>query len=460
MIIFRLIIFFFAELAVKIPSVFIVYSTDCEPHIKAVTAFACYLRDVWKCDVQFDLWDSDQIQERGLYNWVNEQIEQASHVVFICSTGARFQCSKSKRVRLKEIRILPDSFTLAVDIVAEKMRIYKASGECLSRFVSLYFDYSSESDIPTKLDLTLKYSMMSDIFELYQHVYQLKTQTGKISSKLNGMRAEKYRDTEKGKALNKAIKDVKKYFQENPGWLDSRIEPFDNDATNSESSLAKNGKKSPRKSPSSSHTKEKEPLPPAKVNIEDETDTVRRQRREQYLQNGTNPRASSFIKSKSKHIPSNHSSGSSTTPLLPVQNTERNGKSPTKENITDSSNPDSPESPGTPNKTIQKSESNKSLKDLEEVSISPEEELNQMQKDIEFINSAGNSNSHFLTDPAMTTHWLLDSNQDEFQEKLSYMNPLYDTLYESPSADVSDIFALINQSDSLQENGQVVTIRC
>lgn len=48
-----------------------------------------------------------------------------------------------------------DLFVVAVAMIAEKLRLAKQSegGGDLSRFMAVYFDYSTENDVPTSLSL-------------------------------------------------------------------------------------------------------------------------------------------------------------------------------------------------------------------------------------------------------------------------------------------------------------------
>lgn len=50
-----------------------------------------------------------------------------------------------------------DLFVVAVSMIAEKMRLAKQSGEGgaleLNRHMAVYFDYSTENDVPTMLSL-------------------------------------------------------------------------------------------------------------------------------------------------------------------------------------------------------------------------------------------------------------------------------------------------------------------
>lgn len=55
-----------------------------------------------------------------------------------------------------------DLFVVSVSVIAEKLRLAKQSAGYgaaeLDRYLTVYFDYSSESDIPTMLTLASRYN--------------------------------------------------------------------------------------------------------------------------------------------------------------------------------------------------------------------------------------------------------------------------------------------------------------
>lgn len=65
--------------------------------------------------------------------------------------------------RLRPAASMGDLFIVSVSMIAEKLRLAKQSegygAPELSRYLAVYFDYSSESDIPTMLTLASRYSI-------------------------------------------------------------------------------------------------------------------------------------------------------------------------------------------------------------------------------------------------------------------------------------------------------------
>ena len=67
-----------------------------------------------------------------IYSFIHNAPQEADFIVIVCSLGARLRCSK-KRVRFREAtgRFLPDYFAVAVDYVAEKLRVERSKGEVM-----------------------------------------------------------------------------------------------------------------------------------------------------------------------------------------------------------------------------------------------------------------------------------------------------------------------------------------
>ena len=132
----------------------------------------------------------------------------------------------------------------------------------------VYFDYAGESDVPPKLDIAVKYSLMQDIVRLYCHLHGVKyetmvgnaadslleqgdqvelVETGSHGNKMdaghvtsyNGVTLETYTQTSSGNDLFDAITSAKTFFKENPDWIGQILEPI-----SGKSSKSKNKDKS------------------------------------------------------------------------------------------------------------------------------------------------------------------------------------------------------------------------
>lgn len=222
----------------KQPLITLLYSFDCPQHEKSVIGLAQYLQNVCNCDVTLDLWAENQIKEHGVFQWTQNQIDTSQFVLIVCSTGARFKCVRNRNVRMKQDRPVADVFSWSVDYVAEKIRIARAAGESVDKYVVVYFDYAGESDIPHKMDTAKRFCLMKDFFQLYCHIQGLKPQMDEREGEINGVTAESYNRTESGKDLEKCINETKTFFQENPDWLGEILEPLTPEKNNTENKPA------------------------------------------------------------------------------------------------------------------------------------------------------------------------------------------------------------------------------
>ena len=146
-----------------------------------------------------------------------------------------------------------------MDYVAEKIRISRQAGEDIDKFIVVYFDYAGEHDVPPKLDVAIRYTLMNDMLSLYCHLHGVKWETmagtapdslldsgdqmelvdrennnkveaGQVVSS-NGVTHDTFTQTQTGGELLEAINAAKKFFKENPDWLGEILEAVGNAAT-------------------------------------------------------------------------------------------------------------------------------------------------------------------------------------------------------------------------------------
>ena len=146
-----------------------------------------------------------------------------------------------------------------MDYVAEKIRISRQAGEDIDKFIVVYFDYAKESDVPPKLEVAVRYTLMGDMLSLYCHLHGLKWETmagttqdslldagdqmelvdrennNKVEAEQvvssNGVTSDTFTQTQTGAELMDAITAANTFFKDNPNWLDEILEPVGNAAT-------------------------------------------------------------------------------------------------------------------------------------------------------------------------------------------------------------------------------------
>ena len=216
------------------PTVLVLYAQDCPIHERMVAALANFLMEACGCVVSLDLLEEAELGQRGLEDWLIERLQEADYILTVCSLGARLRCSKkhlrfqkwstqvtgkggrgpagdgslSSSPTLKKLKdernneqgpndevkhrergddkfkemsdqdnlimslsgAITDYFAIAVDYVAEKMRVEQQKGLGLTKFINVYFDYSARSDIPPQLEVAAEYCLMRDLKQLRQHL--------------------------------------------------------------------------------------------------------------------------------------------------------------------------------------------------------------------------------------------------------------------------------------------------
>ena len=146
-----------------------------------------------------------------------------------------------------------------MDYVAEKLRTSRQAGEDIDKYIVVYFDYAGESDVPPKLDVAIRYQLMSDILNLYCHLHGIKCEImagnsldslldssdqmelvdrgnsddvdgGQVLS-YNGFTEDTFSQTEAGDELRDAIVHARTFFKENPDWIGEILEAVGSTAT-------------------------------------------------------------------------------------------------------------------------------------------------------------------------------------------------------------------------------------
>ncbi|GFS09980.1 interleukin-17 receptor D [Elysia marginata] len=146
---------------------------------------------------------------------------------------------------------IADYFAVAVDYVAEKMRVEQHKGLGLRKFLNVYFDYSARSDIPPQLEMAAQFCLMRDLKQLLQHLMgssQPSTfqnhnneREEEITIDTVGDGSEKSEEgegspsgfpsqpcdileTETGMLLLATLEQAKAFFQDNPTWMEEQMD--------------------------------------------------------------------------------------------------------------------------------------------------------------------------------------------------------------------------------------------
>ncbi|XP_010773414.1 interleukin-17 receptor D-like, partial [Notothenia coriiceps] len=122
--------------------------------------------------VVLDLWEHLEMCKEGQMSWLSRQLDESDFIITICSKGLRYYVEKKSRRGKTPVGRRSNScssssspiggsgsdlFIVGVAMIAEKLRLANqsegAGSQELQRYMTVYFDYSTENDIPTMLSL-------------------------------------------------------------------------------------------------------------------------------------------------------------------------------------------------------------------------------------------------------------------------------------------------------------------
>nr|XP_033781615.1 interleukin-17 receptor D [Geotrypetes seraphini] len=209
------------------PKVFLCYSSrDCHKHTHVIQCFAYFLQDFCGCEVAVDLWEHLKICKIGQREWLNRKINESQYVVIVCSKGMKYFVEKKNHRHKGTSKDTGrgELFLVAVSIIAEKLCQRKQESDA-SKFITVYFDYSFEGDIPGVLERTKKYKLMDHIPQLYSHLHskdlslQDSEQFSVSASKRNYFRSKS------GLPLYVAICNMHQFIDQEPDWFEKQFLP-------------------------------------------------------------------------------------------------------------------------------------------------------------------------------------------------------------------------------------------
>uniref|UniRef100_A0A7N6BMM9 Interleukin-17 receptor D n=1 Tax=Anabas testudineus TaxID=64144 RepID=A0A7N6BMM9_ANATE len=221
------------------PKVFICYSNrDCPKHTSVIQSFAYFLQDFCNCEVVLDLWEHLEMCREGQMSWLSRQLDEANFIITVCSKGLRYYAEKksrrgktpvSRRSNSSSSQIgAPggDLFIVGVAMIAEKLRLAKQSEESealeLNRYMTVYFDYSTENDIPTMLSLAPRYKLMDQLPQLFSRLHS--SLADREQQPLNVSRRNYFR-SKSGRSLYVSICNMHQHISQNPDWFEKQLAP-------------------------------------------------------------------------------------------------------------------------------------------------------------------------------------------------------------------------------------------
>lgn len=162
-------------------------------------------------------------------SWLSRHIDEAHFLVTICSKGFKFFVEKRHRKgkatskeKNKEVTIPElsshDLFVVAAAMIGEKMREAQQRSGDLSRFMTVYFDYSRESDVPTSLTLAPRFKLMDQLPELLARLHSRQLGVPAVSKR-------NYFRSKAGRSLYIAICNMHQHIAHEPDWFERQLMP-------------------------------------------------------------------------------------------------------------------------------------------------------------------------------------------------------------------------------------------
>ncbi|XP_078678393.1 interleukin-17 receptor A-like [Branchiostoma floridae x Branchiostoma belcheri] len=199
--------------------VLLIYSHDHPLHEAAVRAFAAFLRQTCGCDVTLDDYCMQSIARLGKIPWLCGQIERAKRVIVVCSKG-------TKRIWEDIVNAEPSVMSRYAPPCGDMVRpaIHLISSEfhrqsTFEKYITAYFRYSSEEDVPRALNVGNNYMLMKHFEELYLHLLRWDRRPARPDITLPELGEDRYHLSEAGGKLKRCIDEMTAFQTAHPTWF-------------------------------------------------------------------------------------------------------------------------------------------------------------------------------------------------------------------------------------------------
>ncbi|XP_070696418.1 interleukin-17 receptor D [Pempheris klunzingeri] len=228
------------------PKVFICYSNrDCPKHTTVIQSLAYFLQDFCSCEVVLDLWEHLEMCREGQMSWLSRQLDEANFIIIVCSKGLRYYVEKKSRRGKTPVSRRSNSssssssspiggsggdlFIVGVAMIAEKLRLAKqsegAGAQELNRYMTVYFDYSTENDIPTMLSLAPRFKLMDQLPQLFSRLHSSQSSLADRESQPLNVSRRNYFRSKSGRSLYVSICNMHQHISQNPDWFEKQLAP-------------------------------------------------------------------------------------------------------------------------------------------------------------------------------------------------------------------------------------------
>ncbi|XP_066285670.1 uncharacterized protein [Branchiostoma lanceolatum] len=199
--------------------VLLIYSHDHPLHEATVRAFAAFLRQQCGCDVTLDDYCMQSIQRRGKIPWLCRQIEKAERVIVVCSKGTKRIWEDIVKA---ELSVLSPYAPPCGDMVRPAIHLITAEfhgHSTFEKYITAYFSYSSEEDVPRALNVGNNYILMKHFEELYIHLLRWNRRPARPDFALPELGEDQYHQSEAGGKLKRCIDEMTAFQAAHPTWF-------------------------------------------------------------------------------------------------------------------------------------------------------------------------------------------------------------------------------------------------
>lgn len=198
------------------PRLLMCYSSNDGPaHINAVMTLGAFIQQHMATQVCLDLWDTLSVAGEGSMAWYCRHIQQSDFILVVCSQGLKSKSPKpeddtdgEEADRWLDFRPNIFSSDVAVQLVGEEVGRAKARGQDLFKYMSVIFDHSAETDIPTELRLVSHYTLTRDLPLLFSHLHNVALHRPGGYLKISNISEEGFKKLPAGAALQQAIHEA------------------------------------------------------------------------------------------------------------------------------------------------------------------------------------------------------------------------------------------------------------
>lgn len=207
----------------------IIYSLDHPLYKNIVLKLSAFLATKCGTEVVLDLLDSTRLGMLGSIQWLDwhkKQIENSSDkILILCSRGVqakwRAMCG-GKKFFLRE-----DDFSPVGDMLTPSLSLllpHFIRSASFKKYIVAYFDgISSEEDIPSPFNITVRYQLMKQFEEvLFRILDTEKHEPGRVKQ-VSGFSENNYHQCPSGRALRDAIEAFRAHQRENPQWFEDEL---------------------------------------------------------------------------------------------------------------------------------------------------------------------------------------------------------------------------------------------